>query len=155
MGRAKTHTRTADALPRSPFIILTPSQVQLDPATRKQVRSYVMRGKNRKSHSLRDNVALGSWINGRQGLEQSQQTTANQGIPRRVGNDMTHIPFAYDMKPYMQDLAFKCLSPAVTALLGPPGPVKIANAAAHRVHHPQKRNVPYRSMCPAQQRPVG
>ncbi|KXX77080.1 hypothetical protein MMYC01_206332 [Madurella mycetomatis] len=107
MGRAKTHTRTAEALQCSPFIILTPSQAKLDPAIRKQVRSYVMRGKNRKSHSLHDKVAVGSWINGRQGLELGQPTAADQGIPRRVGNDMTHIPFADEMKPYMQDLAFK------------------------------------------------
>lgn len=64
-----------------------------------------MRGKNRKQRQPHDGTAPGSWINGR------EEKAISWKIPPRVGNDMTHIPFAEQMQPYMLELTFKCMCP--------------------------------------------
>jgi hypothetical protein len=104
MPRRQTATRAAEP-PKAPFLIVTTCSAKLDPAARKQVRSHVMRGKNRKQRQPQDGAAPGSWINGR------DQEAISWTIPPRVGNDMTHIPFAEKMEPYMAELAFRCMCP--------------------------------------------
>jgi hypothetical protein len=96
----------------TPFFIVTTSCAKLDPVARKQVRSHVMRGKNRKQPRPHGSVALRSWVNDCQDSEIRQEARGiNPSIPPRVGNEMTHIPFADEMQPYMLELAFKCTRP--------------------------------------------
>lgn len=112
MPRRQAATGAPGAEPRNvPFIVVTTSSAKLDPATRKQVRSYVMRGKNRKRpKALPSSAALGSWINGPPDADShpDAQTASPQTIPPRVGHDMTHISFADDMKPYMLESTYRC-----------------------------------------------
>lgn len=104
MPRRQSSARAAEPQ-TSPFFIVTTCPSKLDPTARKQIRSHVMRGKNRKQRKPHDGAALGSWINGR------EQKAISWKIPPRVGNDMTHIAFVGEMQPYMIELTFKCMCP--------------------------------------------
>ncbi|KAK4238931.1 hypothetical protein C8A03DRAFT_43410 [Achaetomium macrosporum] len=95
----------------TPFIIVSTSSAELDPATRKQLRSFVMRGKNRKQNKRHERPAVGSWINGRQGhINGCSRETHKWVISQPLGIDLTTIPFVDDMKPYMLDLTHKWLT---------------------------------------------
>jgi hypothetical protein len=96
---------------RAPFIIVTTSSEGVDPITRKKIRSHVMRGKNRKQRKPRDAATLGSWINGPDHLDHSEQRDVGSKIPRSMGHDLTHITFAVKMQPGMVELTFKCTCP--------------------------------------------
>ncbi len=93
-----------------PFLILAPSSGKLDVSTRKQVRSHVMRGKNRKQPKPRANAVLSSWINDDTSAvaPSHSEGTIVQFIPPRVGHDLTHIPFVDELQPHTLDLIFKC-----------------------------------------------
>ncbi|KAK4182578.1 hypothetical protein QBC35DRAFT_395685 [Podospora australis] len=98
----------------NPFIIVD-TTAKIDPAARKQIRSHVMRGKNRKRHGVdREKVAPGSWIGNQPGGappdSQAVVELPNLRIPRRVGNDMSHLQFIETMDPYMVDLTFQWFS---------------------------------------------
>jgi hypothetical protein len=94
---------------RAPFIIVATSSNKVDPATRKKIRSHVMRGKNRKQPQPRDAAALGSWINGPDHVDLSGQRDVESKIPRSMGHDLTHITFAVKLQPDMVELTFKCM----------------------------------------------
>ncbi len=121
-GRQPGASAADSVEPKAPFLIVTTSSARLDPAVRKQVRSYVMRGKNRKKHKPHDNAALGSWINGSQDIapDSDPARAAIQAIPPRVGNDLTHITFADEMQPDMLELVFKCACSHVPSRISGP-----------------------------------
>ncbi|KAK4039629.1 hypothetical protein C8A01DRAFT_46960 [Parachaetomium inaequale] len=95
----------------NPFIIFTtsPSSAKVDPATRKRVRSHVMRGKNRKTAPVHAGAEIGSWINGREDPDASLRSVpANRPrIYLPVGGILTQFHFADEMTPYMRELTFK------------------------------------------------
>jgi len=105
------HARTAGP-EMGPFLILAPSSGKLDAPTRKQLRSHVMRGKNRKHPKPRGTALLDSWINDDRSdvAERSPKCALAQSIPPRVGHDLTHIPFVDELNPQTLDLIFKCAS---------------------------------------------
>ncbi|KAK3684052.1 putative necrosis-inducing factor-domain-containing protein [Podospora appendiculata] len=92
--------------------MVTPSSAKVDQALRKQIRSYVMRGRNRK-RLLDKDVKMGSWVNDQAQHSQNSESMlglradARQGVPITVGTDMALIPFAEYMKPYMLELVFQ------------------------------------------------
>ncbi|KAK3904890.1 hypothetical protein C8A05DRAFT_42094 [Staphylotrichum tortipilum] len=92
-----------------PFLILAPSSGKLDAPTRKQVRSHVMRGKNRKHPKRRGNALVGSWINDEppDAVQSSPECAPTQFIPPRVGHDLSHVPFVEEMNPHTLELIFK------------------------------------------------
>ena len=108
MARGKS---SGAAPPQNQFIIVTRPLGKLDAESQKQIRSHVMRGKNRKQRNPHNSDALGSWVNRRQHAHYNPQMVACPAVPRLIGNDITHLQFADDIKPYMAELAFKCLCP--------------------------------------------
>ncbi|KAK3321365.1 hypothetical protein B0T19DRAFT_466711 [Cercophora scortea] len=96
------------------FINVTPSSAKVDTALKKHIRSYVMRGKNRR-RLLNKQVKMRSWVNDQaENLngESSKSTlglqaAACQGIPGTVGTGLALMPFAGGMKPYMLELVFR------------------------------------------------
>ncbi|KAK4120924.1 hypothetical protein N657DRAFT_692803 [Parathielavia appendiculata] len=104
MPSQQSGTRTA--VPgEAPFIIVTTSSAKPDAEIRRQIRSHVMRGKNRKHRRRRDADSLGSWINGPDHLHAGGQKAVGAKVPRPLGNDLTQVKFAVQMQPYMVDLA--------------------------------------------------
>ncbi|KAK0670032.1 hypothetical protein QBC41DRAFT_98710 [Cercophora samala] len=99
MPPRKNHSPNSE----TPLFIINTS-AKIDPASRKQIRSHVMRGKNRKRASPRDKSLIRSWINDRQVADYSPLSTS---IPPRVGNDLSHIAFITPLEPYMQELMFQ------------------------------------------------
>lgn len=87
----------------TPLFIVN-SSAKIDPASRKQIRSHVMRGKNRKRASQKDKPLIRSWINDCQVADYSPNSIS---IPPRVGNDLSHIAFITPLAPYMQELMFQ------------------------------------------------
>ncbi|KAK4166281.1 hypothetical protein QBC43DRAFT_233681 [Cladorrhinum sp. PSN259] len=94
----------------NPFIIITTPSAKIDPAARKQIRSHVMRGKNRKRVDPSRNTTLGSWINhGCQvplSREVAVETAAliHSSIPGRLGTDISHIQLVDEVDPYRAKL---------------------------------------------------
>ncbi|KAK0741795.1 hypothetical protein B0T21DRAFT_345677 [Apiosordaria backusii] len=99
MPPRKQHTPNSN----TPLFIVN-SSAKIDPASRKQIRSHVMRGKNRKRVDLSTKPSFRSWIND---CQVSDYLPLPQSIPPRVGNDLSHIAFIIPLKPYMQDLMFQ------------------------------------------------
>ncbi|KAK4228103.1 hypothetical protein QBC38DRAFT_476161 [Podospora fimiseda] len=85
----------------NPFIIITTPSTKIDAVARKQIRSHVMLGKNRKRDDPKRNVTLGSWINDSQIFS---PTATPISIPNRVGTDFSHIPLAEILDPYRAKL---------------------------------------------------
>jgi hypothetical protein len=102
------------------FIAVTPSaRPKPDAASMKHVRSHVMRGRNRRKLVEKPELAkLLSWINGhhpRENKSSNPQPVSGHDsqldtlpVPRRVGIDLSHLPFAEEMKPYMAESVFTC-----------------------------------------------
>jgi hypothetical protein len=88
----------------NPFIITTPLQ-QPDRASRRNARSYAMRGKNRGKRRKRrmQPPCLASWING----PSHGRARANL-IPQQVGSEWTLVRLAEEVKPDMLQNIFKC-----------------------------------------------
>jgi hypothetical protein len=99
-----------------PFINTTPLE-QPDPASRRNARSYAMRGKNsgkRRKHLVKKPY-LGSWINQQlvTGLCPDPEplphelACANQ-VPRQIGSEWTLFKFAEEIGPYIRQKIYKC-----------------------------------------------
>ncbi|KAK4101122.1 hypothetical protein N658DRAFT_524308 [Parathielavia hyrcaniae] len=108
MPHQRSGNRTAVS-ENAPFIIVTTTSAKPDPAIRKQIRSHVMRGKNRKQRPPHDASQLGSWINGPVHLHPVGQRDVGPEaqVPRPLGNDLTRVNFAVEMQPCMIDLCAK------------------------------------------------
>jgi hypothetical protein len=93
------------------FIIVTTSSAKVDPATRKRLRSHVMRGKNRKAAPGHNGAEIGSWINGRDHPDASLKRAPAEStrIYLPLGGILTHVHFADEMTPYMRELTFQCM----------------------------------------------
>lgn len=109
-----------DANP-APFIVTTSSD-KSNKATRKLIRSHVMRGKN-SSKGTGARIVYGSWVNGPTsmksvGIQKCEGTASWMPQPRILCRDLETFTFADQIKPYALDLIFKCkLSYAQTRLL--------------------------------------
>ncbi|KAK3344259.1 hypothetical protein B0T25DRAFT_463449 [Lasiosphaeria hispida] len=88
-----------------PFIVMTSGSVKPDSEARKYIRSHVMRGKNRKRVSRKENFPIGSWINNQEGQEAPRHTISD--IPRSLAPDVALVNYAADIKPEMMELVFK------------------------------------------------
>ena len=90
-----------------PFIVITSAagSQQPDAATRRYIRSHVMRGKNRK-RPRHESSPAGSWINGQLPTEPHP---AIPKVPRCLGTDVAFLQYAEDLSPAMQELVFQCL----------------------------------------------
>ncbi|KAI9037492.1 uncharacterized protein KD926_000287 [Aspergillus affinis] len=105
LGRHTSH----DAI-YQPFIVTT-SLGRPNKATRKLIRSHVMRGKNRAKH-VEAGVVYGSWINSSlpakpAGILKAEETGLWIPQPRTLCRDLETFTFADQIKPYMLDLIFK------------------------------------------------
>ncbi|KAK3990681.1 hypothetical protein QBC44DRAFT_324597 [Cladorrhinum sp. PSN332] len=107
----------------SPFIIITTGSAKIDPAARKQIRSHVMRGKNRKrTDPQQRNATLGSWINDCQAITSPSPalvkttTPSMQSIPSRVGTDISHIRLVDGVDPYRAKLVFTWFTALKTSM---------------------------------------
>ncbi|KAH8427060.1 uncharacterized protein LDX57_004778 [Aspergillus melleus] len=105
LGRHTSH----DAISQ-PFIVTT-SLGRPNRATRKIIRSHVMRGKN-SSKRVGAEVVYGSWINGPlsakpEGMSKAEETGLWIPQPRTVCLDLETFTFADQIKPYMLELIFK------------------------------------------------
>lgn len=114
-----------------PFIVTTTlAGIKPDASSRRFIRSHVMRGKNRRSDNRRSPpAALGSWINGdqspdyqtpepaysSQSLVQIHSPAPLRIYPQVTAIDMSSLPFAADMEPYMVELLVNC-EPPLTSL---------------------------------------
>jgi hypothetical protein len=111
-------------MPRSdphPFINITALE-KPDRASRRNARSYVMRGKNtgkRRKH-LANQTCLGSWID-----EQStagscqnpellpQELVCTNQVPRQIGSEWTVFQFAEEIGPHTRQRIYKCRFPLI------------------------------------------
>ncbi|KAK1830696.1 hypothetical protein QBC39DRAFT_101456 [Podospora conica] len=94
--------------PSSPFIFVTSTNAKPDAASRKSIRSHVMRGKNRKRPSDEAGVQLGSWINGNAtGVASVDPSVKPSDVPRSMGSDLKCFPFVEDLTAPMLDLVFQ------------------------------------------------
>lgn len=100
--------------PSTPFIFVTSANAKPDAASRRSIRSHVMRGKNRKIPSDKPGVRLGSWINS--GAGTGAVTTVllpsaePSHVPRSMGSDLKCLSFAEELTSPMRDLVFRCTS---------------------------------------------
>lgn len=109
-SRTKRIPKSEKPQDNNPFIITTPS-AKIDPAARKQIRSHVMRGKNRKRVDPRRNVTLGSWINDCQAPPAAPVKMPDQMvIPRRVGTEISHFQLVDVVDPHRTQLVFAWFS---------------------------------------------
>lgn len=92
-----------------PFILVTTPAAKLDPVARRQLRSHVMKGKNKKKVKMSGSSVLGSWINDQQHDSLGLSRVASSPIFPRVGTVMSHIPFVEDMNPNKWELIYKCM----------------------------------------------
>ncbi|KAK0707109.1 hypothetical protein B0T26DRAFT_756497 [Lasiosphaeria miniovina] len=109
----RKRARNGPLPPGDPFIIVTEPSAKLDAASRKYIRSHVMRGKNRKRRSPHENLSLGPWIkNEKTDPDDSSLTsqTSPSPVPTRIGNDFATFPFVVDMTPYMRKLIYQWFS---------------------------------------------
>ncbi|KAK0740325.1 hypothetical protein B0T18DRAFT_207136 [Schizothecium vesticola] len=92
--------------PSSPFIFITSTNAKPDAASRRSIRSHVMRGKNRKRPSDKTGVQLGSWINNTGST--SLAPSADLGhVPKSMGCDLKCFPFVQELTSPMLDLVFQ------------------------------------------------
>ncbi|KAK0704876.1 hypothetical protein B0H67DRAFT_603885 [Lasiosphaeris hirsuta] len=75
-----------------------------DPEARKYIRSHVMRGKNRKRASRKEDLPVGSWINNQEAQVTPHGTMSD--IPRSLAPDVALINYATEIKPQMMELVF-------------------------------------------------
>jgi hypothetical protein len=100
-----------------PFINTTPLK-EPDHASRRNARSYVMRGKNtgkRRKHLIK-RPSLGSWINKQFPVELCQdpdllphELACTYRVPRQVGSEWTLFQFAEEISPYIREKISKCM----------------------------------------------
>jgi len=128
---AATFSSPAQAGPpaHDPFIVTT-SAAKPDEASRKFIRSHVMRGKNRrKRNQVVRHTLPGSWINDMErpveqaasppgqleDLQLALASVTSRGIslplsiPPRVGAEFSLLRFADEMKPHRVELVVKCM----------------------------------------------
>jgi hypothetical protein len=84
---------------------------KVDEATRKLIRSHVMKGKNvGRTHQRRDQRQQGRGLV----LNHSVSTTATSSgvtsIPRTPGHSLSFFLFPVDERPYMREHIYKCKS---------------------------------------------
>jgi hypothetical protein len=95
--------------PSSPFIFITSTNTKPDAASRRSIRSHVMRGKNRKRPSDKAVVQLGSWVN-RTGTASLAPNAEPGYVPKSMGSDLKCLPFVEELTSPMLDLVFQCMS---------------------------------------------
>ncbi|XXG98038.1 hypothetical protein Hte_004355 [Hypoxylon texense] len=94
----------APAYETTPFIVTTPTRQSVE-EKRKFIRSYAMRGKNRKRPLPRP----ASWINGsRRGDETSTNKENTFSIPAKVGHDFSCAAIPAEVSPALLDVIWKC-----------------------------------------------
>ncbi|KAM6516465.1 hypothetical protein FALCPG4_014648 [Fusarium falciforme] len=95
-----TFPSTGDGLP---FIVTTPSMPSVE-ANRKTIRSYAMRGTNRKKRPMRPS----SWINGGK-VETSGNPNLGQGFPimPKVGGEFSFTAVPEDLGPELLEIIWK------------------------------------------------
>jgi hypothetical protein len=105
--KAETVLKSMDlANGSAPFIVSTSTE-KANTATRRVIRRYVMRGKNRRMPKGSSRLKPGSWINGETDHE-ARRAEGHIPNPESAGTGVFMIRFADDMQPYMMDLIFKC-----------------------------------------------
>jgi len=108
---AKRTPKTERPHDSNPFIMITTPSAKIDAAARRQIRSHVMRGKNRKRVDPERNVALGSWINGCQAPRAAPVKMPDRVvIPRRVGTEISHFQLVDAVDPHRTELVFTWFS---------------------------------------------
>jgi hypothetical protein len=99
-----------DAHPQ--LFIVTTSFGRLNKATRKLIRSHVMRGKN-SSKDAENKMVYGTWINRLVSdqpvaLRKTEESELWLSQPRSLCPDLETFTYADQIKPYALDLIFKC-----------------------------------------------
>lgn len=113
--KASISPRGAARQPSTPFLFVTSANAKPDAASRRSIRSHVMRGKNRKRPSDKPGVRLGSWINSgaATGTTVLVPGAEPSHVPRSMGSDLTCLSFAEELTSPMRDLVFQCTSRSI------------------------------------------
>lgn len=113
MARLDESTGSSGSLARMLFIVSSNVE-KVDPATRKLIRSHVMRGKKQKKGRPNEDKRTTSWA-AMIGRGQAAPVKLEEGIkayvpllPGRVGSDLSFVEFADEIEPSMVLNILKC-----------------------------------------------
>ena len=110
LSLTKVHPDSSTKHGSGPFIFVTSTNAKPDAASRRSIRSHVMRGRNRKRPPEKAGVKAGFWFNNTDTAPSEPQCGRPMRIPRSIGSDLTLFPFAEDLTPPMLNLVFQCMS---------------------------------------------